>query len=380
MLLRRGLALFFTASMQVLVASCGGSQQPPPTIGDDAAARTGAPEGWPSVLIVSAGSGPALFLGPENDSPAIGYVSGGVRVRLDGPPRNGRVPVTVSGGLSARGWMPLTRVGAYTTRRGRIEGTPTYVGVGDLVSFVDRGGDGSFQVQIAPWLGRAENDRLGPWQGTLPADWLSDSRPEGADTGLNPGENRALPAGQEVQVFDRPGGRVIATLPATTPPLTVVVLRSRDGWNGIRAGVGPYLVGYIEGELQPADAPPRATWTPPARAAGEMPARIAEEEEGDLFRIRSGARIRFLDRVVARVRGEGWARRIGTVEPNQVDVYVAVDEGSAIRGLVRDRDLTPAESAAGSSATEDEEDAAGAAPDAAQTPAPAPAPAAAPGT
>src|SRR5688572_28415821 len=131
----------------VLVAtSCGGTR-PPPTIGDDTAARTGPPQGWPGVLVVAPGAGPALYLGPESDSPAIGYLSPGVRVRLDGPPQNGRLPVTVGGGLSARGWIPIARLGAYTTQRGRIDGTPTYVGVGDLVTLVERNGDGSWRVQ-----------------------------------------------------------------------------------------------------------------------------------------------------------------------------------------------------------------------------------------
>lgn len=329
--------------LALILASCGGTQ-PAPTLGDDSQARTGAPEGWPRILVVTPGTGPALYLGPDDDSPAIGYVSTGVRVRLDGPPQNGRVPVTVSGGLSARGWMPLSRVGAYVVQRGRVEGTPTYLGVGDLVSILGRNDDGSFRVQIAPWLGRSEVDRLGPFEGTVPAAWLGDTPAEGPDTGLNPGQNKLLPQGREVPVYDRPNGRVIATIPAADTPHTIVVLRERSGWNGIRAGVGPFLVGYVQGELQPADAPPQASWQPRARGEGAPPARI-QEEQGPLFRVRSGARIRFLDRVIARTRGDGWARELGRVGEGQVDAYVAVDDSCAIRGLVRARDLQPAEEA-----------------------------------
>jgi hypothetical protein len=234
--------------------------------------------------------------------------------------------------------MPLGRVGAYVTRRGRIDGTPTYVGVGDLVSIVGREQDGSFRIEVSPWLGRADNDRLGPWSGILPADWLSDVRPERSGTGLNPGENRRLPAGQEVPVYDRPNGRVIARIPAADPPYTVVVLRTRNDWHGIRAGVGPYLVGYVRGDLEPADGPPTATWAPPAAREDGIPHRIADDE-GTLRRVRAGTRVFFLDRVIARLRDDGWARELSRTADGRVDVYVAADDASAVRGLVRPSDL-----------------------------------------
>lgn len=339
MLRARALSAGFIA---LLLASCGGSARTASTatIGTDDDARTGTPEGWPRVVVVTAGSGPALFLGPEDDSPPIGYLSPGTRVRVDGPVRNGRVPVTVAGGLSARGWIPLGRVGAYTTQRGRIEGTPTYVGLGDLVSILEQTESG-FRVQIGPWLGRAENDRLGPWTAELPASWLGSERPEGGDSELNPGQNRRLPAGQEVPVYDRPRGRVIATLPPADPPHTVVVLRERDGWGGVRAGVGPFLVGYVETSgLTEAEAPPSATYEPPTAAEDGVPARIASED-GRLHRVARGARVRFLDRTIARLRNEGWARELGRIDDERIDVYVAVDDATALRGIVRERDLTP---------------------------------------
>jgi hypothetical protein len=332
--------------------ACGGAQQAP-TIGTDDGARTGTPEGWPQVLVSGPGDGPALFLGPESDSPAIGYVSPGVRARLDGPPQNGRVPVTLSSGLAARGWMPLSRLGGYVTTRGRVDGTPTYVGVGDFVAIEARRDDGRFDVLIAPDFGRGEQDRVGPWTGTIEADGFSAQAPTGPDTGLNPGENRKLPTDLPTQVYDRPDGRVIATIPASNPPATVVVLRNRDGWNGVRAGVGPYLVGYVRGELAPADGPPVATWTRPTAPEGQMPIRVAEEE-GTLVRVRDGARVRFLDRVVARLRGQGWARRLGSVEGGLLDVYIAVDDAVAIRGLIRAEDASETESAAPTAAQDGE--------------------------
>jgi hypothetical protein len=328
-----------------LLVACGRGTQPTPTIGDDASMRTGTPEGWPRVLVVTAGEGPALFLGPESDSPPIGYLSSGVRLRLDGPPVNGRVPVTVAGGMQARGWAQLGRVGLYVTHRGRLDGTPSYVAVGDLVGVTGRTDDGQWRIRVAPWMGREELDRLGPFDATVAADGLTDTAPAGPDAELNAGENRLLPVGTEVPVYDRPGGAVVARIPATDTAHTVVVLRSRGGWNGIRAGVGPYLVGYVQGELAAADAAPQARWTTPTAGADGIPARIAGET-GSLHRLAEGTRIRFLDRVIAVARRGAWARELGRVSGGRADVYVAVDDGCALRGLVREDDLLSAEGAA----------------------------------
>ena len=336
----------------VLIASCGGgaASSAGPTLGDETTARTGPPEGWPRVLRALPGEGPALFLGPESDSPALGYVSGGTRVRIDGGPVNGRVPVTVAGGMTVRAWMPLSRLALYATRRGRIPETPTYLAVGDPVSIVSREPDRSWRVQIGPWLGRGESDRLGPRPATLSADWLSETPPEGRDTGLNPGENRLVPGGREIPVYDRARGQVIATLPAIDPPHTVVVLRARSGWSGVRVGVGPYLVGYVQGELgEAAEAPPAPVWTPDHAAEGEAPISI-QNEEGPLRRIRAGARVRFVDRVIARLRTDAWARELGTAPGGRLDVYIAADDGCAIRGAVRPRDVLEADGGDGAEA------------------------------
>jgi hypothetical protein len=115
-------------------------------------------------------------------------------------------------------------------------------------------------------------------------------------------------------------------------------------------GVGPYLVGYVQGEFEAADAAPTATWQPPTAAQGEMPLRIAEEQ-GPLHRIPAGTRIKFLDRVIGRLRGQGWARELSRVSGGRVDVYVAVDDSTAIRGLVRESDLTPVQTENAAAAT-----------------------------
>lgn len=335
--------MFSIIAAWALCLGCGATA-PPPTVGSDEDARTGPSAGWPDVMVVMAGEGPSLYLGPEGESPAIGYVTKGARVRIDGPEQNGRVPVTVGGRMISRGWMPLTRLGLYATQRGRVDGTPVYLAPGDLVSVLGRNADGTYRVGLGPWLGRSVGDRIGPYDGTLEAEWLSATAPD-AERALNPGENRLLPEGRDTLVYDQPGGNVIARIPPASPPHTVVVLRSRGDWHGIRAGVGPFLIGYVEGTLAEADGPPRAQWSPPQRSDGEMPEVIAHEE-GPLLRIQPGTEVRFLDRVIARVRSQGWARQVTVVGSDQLDVFVAVDDTCSVRGLVPTSAASAVEAAA----------------------------------
>lgn len=324
------------------LAGCGGGSASSGGGGGSTPTQGAPPAGWPSVLVVGPGTGPALFAASDDSAPPFGYLSEGIRVRLDGGPVNGRIPVTVGGALVIHGFVPLTRLVAYVNQRGRIEGTPAYLGMNDPVGIVSQSSDGSFRVEIRPRLGRAGAPDLGPFVGSVPGDWLVDRPAADGDTGLNPGEFRSVPAGQEVPVYDRPGGNVVARLPALDPPLTVVVLRSRDGWNGVRVGVGPFLAGYIQGELAPSTAEALGTRpTAPAStvAEGQMPGRIAEEE-GALYRVEPGTRVTFYGEEVARLRGQGWAREMSRASGEDLDVYVAVDNGAAIRGMVPQASLT----------------------------------------
>lgn len=302
-----------------------------------------APTGWPAVLVVSEGHDPALFAGPDDGAPPFGYLSEGVRVRVNGPPQNGRLPVTVGGQMIVHGWVPLSRLRAYVNQRGRIEGTPAFLGANDPVGLVSQSSDGSFRIEIRPRLGREGAPDLGPYVGSVPGDWLVDHPEADGDTGLSPGEFRSVPAGQEVPVYDRPNGSVIATLPALDPPLTVVVIRSQSGWNGVRIGVGPFLVGYIQGDLAESSADRLGTRPVPEAttlAEGAMPERIAVEE-GALFRVRAGTWIQFYHENVARLRADGWGREMSrTSGSDEVDVYVAVDNGCAVRGVVTNDALT----------------------------------------
>jgi hypothetical protein len=343
--LRCGLLLL---SLAGVIVGCGGgggggSASTGTTTASTPAATDGPPPGWPTVLNVGPGQGPALYAAGDDGAPPFGYLSEGVRVRVNGPPVNGRLPITVGGQMVVHGWVPLSRLVAYVNQRGRIEGTPAFLGANDPVGIVSQSSDGSFRVEIRPRLGREGAADLGPFIGSVPGDWLVDHPEADGDTGLSPGEFRHLPPSTEVPVYDRPGGAVIARLPALDPPLTVVVIRSRDGWNGVRVGVGPFLIGYIQGELEESSADQLGTRpTPEATAveAGHMPERIAVEE-GALFHVQSGTWIRFYGEQVARLRAEGWAREMSrTSGSTDVDVYVAVDDGVAVRGVVPTGTLT----------------------------------------
>jgi len=296
------------------------------------------PADWPRVLVTGPGSGPALYLGHSEEAPAIGYLNPGVRVRLESSLTNGRVEVLVGGSLAVKAWVPLQRVGLYTQQRGRIEGTRAYVGPGDFVGLLGPGEEpGHMRVEVRPWMGGG--NFLGPFVGTYAADQLGDEPPAGDVEGVTPGECFTLPAGETITLTERPQGEAVANLPALDPPLSVVVLRQRNDLFGVRAGYGPYLTGYVQGGLTPCEGELPAP--EPAAVAGEggRPYWMSQER-GPLHRVAAGTRVGFHGRTIARLRSEGWARELGRQENGLVDVFVAVDDNVAIRGLVREGDLT----------------------------------------
>lgn len=292
-------------------------------------------------MVTTSGRAPALFAGPDEQAPAFGHLGAGVRVRIEGPVQGQRVPVTVGGSMVVHAWAQVNRLATTTTQRGRVEGTPVYVGVGDPVSLVGQNDDGSWRVIVRPRLGREGiDDGLVGYSATLPADWVASEPAEAADTGLNAGEPRLTPGATELVLYDRPNGAVVARIPPLDPGLTVVVLRNRDGWSGVRVGVGPYLVGYVQGELAPSTL--EAVGARPTRNTAEgIPARV-EAETGALFRVAAGTHVMFYGEDVATLRREAWARELSPRQGEEADVYVAVDNGVAIRGVVPVSALTPA--------------------------------------
>jgi len=333
---------FATTAAVLLVASAAGC-----------GAREGGPtepEGedndWPSHLITGEGTGPALYLTPEADSPAIGYVSPGIVVRLAGPPRGDRIPVWIDGPLKVRGYLTMQRVAGLVQKRGRVPDTPTYLGPNDVVGIRGSAGEGLLQVEVTPWLGRPDAPALPSFTGPYPVDRIAHEEVDPTTVeGPSEGEPHTLPAGEEVPVYESPNGEVLLTLPALDPPLTVVVLRERGEWKGVRAGVGPYVVGYVDADLEPTDEAPSGGEGIIGRAArgGPIPERLASDQERPLWRLPERTRIDFDGTTVAQLLEPGLAREMNRYETGEVDVFVAVNDDVAIRGMVDTDDLEPYE-------------------------------------
>ena len=330
----------------VLVCACGGSSEyvAPSSGGSSAATDTDeAGPAWPRDLVTDVGSGPALFLREDVDSPAVGYVSAGVALRVAGTPVNDRIPVIIEGPLKVRGWLVLSRLGGRVQRRGRVPGTPTYVGPNDIVRVLGPGADGaSVRVEVTPRFSSGENDEsavsFGSFTGELPVEVVAGAEVDpGAARGPSEGQPHFLPPDTQVPLYGRPDGEVVATLSSSSPPLPVTVLRERGAWKGIRVGSGPYLVGFVNVALT-AGATPSVIGT--AASSSDLPDRIAAEAERPLWAVSPGTRVRFDGRVIGLVRENGFARELHRYEQSgETDVFIAVDDTLAIRGMVRSADL-----------------------------------------
>ena len=60
------------------------------------------PEDWPSVLIIGPGSGPALYLGPEEGAFAVGYLSSGIHIQLKNTPTNNHIQILIKNTLTTK--------------------------------------------------------------------------------------------------------------------------------------------------------------------------------------------------------------------------------------------------------------------------------------
>ncbi len=337
--------------MACVAAACGGSS---PEVNTSSSGSE--PSGWPTEFVTGPGTGPALYLHEREDAPAIGYVSEGVRVSIYEPPRGDRVRVRIRGPLKVRAWLSSSRLAARVMRRGKIRGTPAYVGPGDLVQVLGPADDpGRLNVEVTPWFDRLPTASLGPYTGTFPRVGLSAEPVPGGAEPPREGTSHVLPAGQEVPIYDKPDGAVVATLPALEPPLPVEVLRERGAWKGVRVGDGPYVVGYVNAELQPATGESEQTGPSPDGTAskiapGEIPQRLQAEEGRTLWRLPEGSKVRFQGQTIAIVASSGFAREMNRFEDTgEVDVFAAVDNDVAVRGMVRLTDLQAAEAPASSS-------------------------------
>ncbi len=310
--------------------------------GDTAAAGDRDADRWPREYVAGPGSGAALMFATEDAVARIGYISEGTPLSIAGFPENGHVPIRImEGGMKVRALIAADRFALRVQQRGKLGGTSVYVTPGDYVQFVAPGDeDGIFRVRAGARFGR-EGIELPTFEGIYPADRLGVTEPA-PDESFQPGEPFSLPPGMEVPLYESPNGETVATLPAAEPPMVVQVVQERGEWKAVRVGTGPYLVGYLNADLTPADALEAEPQARPTAAPGEVPMRLRHDEQRPLWRVRAGTWVRYAEEKVARLETDGWAREMGrTGEGNSatIDVFVAVDDAVAIRGMVPQESL-----------------------------------------
>ncbi|MET0287806.1 MAG: hypothetical protein ABW352_25180, partial [Polyangiales bacterium] len=206
----------------------------------------------PSQVLIEAGDQPALFLGSEASSAQIGYLSRRVAVQVIGRVREGRVPVRIDGALRARGYVDQRVLALRVQRRGRLRGTPVYVAPDDVVLVT--GSEGT-RLRVSAQA-KLHGQPFGPrYDGSYPSEGLAaQSAPREAPR-PDPGSAYTVPANTVVPLFDAPGAGAVGELPAQQEAYTVEVVNRTEGWLALRAGEGPYLIGWTSAALTPALAP-----------------------------------------------------------------------------------------------------------------------------
>ena len=286
-------------------------------------------------FLAAEGTGPALFLDASSSAAPVGYISRGVAFRVAGAQQDGRHPVVIDGPLRVRGWLNADRVGAIARQRGKVEGTAVYLAPGNIVTLLGGEAGETTRVQVAPQI--LPGMFLGSEIGTFPTENLGLEVAENPEA-MSVGDRVRLPAGEEVRVYGRPErGEVIGVLPPVEGGVPATVLRERDGWRGVRIGVGPFLIGYVDAAVTPITGD---LGTLMDAAAGELfsevPQRLLADEDKPLRRILAGARIRFDGRVVGILQEDAFGREMARYDSGEVDVFVAVSDELAIRGMVRE--------------------------------------------
>jgi len=320
------------------------------------------PSDLPSPLLIAAGDAPALFLGADADSPAVAFLSSRVPLLVAGASEGQRVPVRIDGSLRMRGYVPRDALRLRVQRRGRLRGAPLYAGPGDLLQVLGPSAEPE-RVAVRASL-EVAGQTLGPFDGTYPSIGLAaHDAPVDAEP-APPGRRYVLAAGSKLELRELPSSAPHATLTAASGPLPFEVLNEQQGFAAVRVGSGPYVIGWSQlppdatesasaaasASAAPSAAPASSTINEsasaaPAAAEPAIPSRIAAEA-GELRRVASGTKVAFGKQVIAVFKAPGWARVLKSYDAGYADVFAAVDEDVAVRGLVRTSDLSPPASSA----------------------------------
>lgn len=292
------------------------------------------------VMLLAPSDEPAFFAGPAPDAPAVGFGSAEAKLVLRGPAEHGRVPVRVHGRVTLEAYVPerLLELRVQTTEF--VRGTPVLVAPGDRVRVLGPADEpGHVRVSVQPRLGE---ERLGPFEGSLPSSSLAANEPSPGAALPEPGMLYRVPPGVALPLYDQPEGELIALLPIQGQGHEVSVTAVQGNWFSVRAGTGPYLVGHTNEPLtlvgKPAEAArPNAAPAQPAR--GALPPDVAEVP-GELKQLPAGAKLTFRGKPLATLRSPGWARVIANYPDGTSEVIAAADEQVTVRGLVRTDELT----------------------------------------
>jgi len=328
-------------------------------------------------MLLAAGDRPALFLGPELDAAVIGFIADDVPLELAGATDRGRVPVRIDGALRARGYVPEELLALRVQRRGRVRGTPVYVAPDDHVQVLGRDAVESNRLRVRV-TARSGESALASYEGTYPAEGLA-AQPAAA--GAEPpdrGTAAVVPAGMELVLRELPGGAEVARVAPQGAAYEVRLVNAQGGHSAVRVGSGPYLVGWTDAGLiasgdggvelaltsarssgdggdpgggvgsftSPSTFTSTSTSTTPSAGVRDvavgaaLPRQIADEA-GELRRVVPGAKVVFGQQVIGVLRAAGWARVMTSYPSGWADVFVAADDGVALRGLVRSVDLLP---------------------------------------
>jgi hypothetical protein len=285
--------------------------------------------------VLHVGDGPALFARGSQLTRPVGFVrDADVRILRVGP--GGIADVVVEGGLEVRAEARVDALALRVQRRGQLRGTPVFLAPGDVVQVVGVGEKPErLRVRAAPRVGGLTRQA---YEGTYPMAGLAAEPPPSSAAGPEPGTRFELAPHTPLTLCDRAGGTASAVLPATEAALPVEVLFEEAGFRAVRVGEGPYLVGFTDAPLSPASA---AAAAPAEQASGAGVPRALAREPGELVRVSVGTELSFDGQPLARFRRPGFARVLKRFDNGEVDVFAAVDDQVAVRGLVRADRLSP---------------------------------------
>lgn len=344
---RASVRLMLTVVLLALwaLAGCAGTRRQDPQAARPSRRTSADDEQLPEQMLLAYTDKPVFFTGPEPDAGVVGFGSPDLLLTITGPAIQGRLPVRVEGPLEVSAFVPEELLILRVQRRGQVRGTPAYVAPDHALRVLGTAEDSArWRVLVIPVL---LGEALDPMVGSYPKRGLAPQLAPAAAEPPAEGEAALVPAGIPLRLYDQPDGQLVYRVKARSEPWPLRVLGVRGGMTAIRAGEGPFLVGYTEAPLLPAEGVTPNVRDPrprkPAVRKQAIPARLLRET-GPLKRVVRGAELRFDGQVIGRFREPGYARVLAKYPNGELDVFAAIDDSVALRGLLRANEVTALES------------------------------------